>query len=523
MTKHADQYDVLINGGGPVGMGLAIELGQRGIKTCVVERHLEPQPIPKGQNLTQRSGEHFQAWHCEERLRTAHPIPEGAGIGGITTYGTLLSDYHYDWFNRAHVGKYYFAKNARLPQYATEQVLRARAAEIDCIDVILGWTGVAASQDDCGVTLKIRSTDDTQSDELTGRFLVGCDGSQSMVRSCAGISENRSEHNRLMSLLVFRSTELDRLLSKYPGKAFYNVLDPKLEGYWKFFGRVDHGHSWFFHAPVPLGTTKDNFDFKAMLHSAVGQSFDLELDHIGLWDLRIATADTYQNGRFFIAGDAAHSHPPYGGYGINTGFEDARNLGWKLAATLQGTAGPHLLNSYTEERRQVFQSTAKDFIENYIEEDKNFLRDYSPQKDRALFQAAWNARNLEGGEIDMYEPNYAGSSIVSGKGNPSAKGKHLVQARAGHHFSPSGSRTSIANPNLLGKFTLLAEDTDLVSRFRDTANDNGMDLTTGSLSTIDVDAYKSSAILIRPDGFVAWCGRTTNDCDGVLKEALGFR
>ena len=90
-------FDVLINGGGPVGMGLAIELGQRGHTVCVVERHHEPQPIPKGQNLTQRTAEHFLDWECEAALRTAHPIPKGGGIGGMTTYGTLLSEHHYDW------------------------------------------------------------------------------------------------------------------------------------------------------------------------------------------------------------------------------------------------------------------------------------------------------------------------------------------------------------------------------------------------------------------------------------------
>jgi hypothetical protein len=122
-----------------------------------------------------------------------------------------------------------------------------------------------------------------------------------------------------MLLLVFRSTELHRLLERFPGKSFYNVLHPDLKGYWQFFGRVDLGETWFFHAPVPPGTTKDNFDFVPYLLRAVGAEFQVELEHIGFWDLRFAIADSYQNGRIFLAGDAAHSHPPYGGYGINTG------------------------------------------------------------------------------------------------------------------------------------------------------------------------------------------------------------
>ena len=132
----------------------------------------------------------------------------------------------------------------------------------------------------------------------------------------------------LMVLLVFRSRQLSQLLERYPGTSFYNVLHPDLEGYWQFFGRVDLGETWFFHAPVPSDTTRDNFDFHKYLHAVVGAEFDCEFTHVGFWDLRIATAETYQKERIFIAGDAAHSHPPYGGYGINTGFEDARNLGW---------------------------------------------------------------------------------------------------------------------------------------------------------------------------------------------------
>ena len=88
--------EVAIVGGGPVGMGLAIELGQRGIRTIVVERHATPQRVPKGQNLTQRTMEHFHFWGAEKSLRAARTIPKEYGIGGLTAYGALLGAYHYD-------------------------------------------------------------------------------------------------------------------------------------------------------------------------------------------------------------------------------------------------------------------------------------------------------------------------------------------------------------------------------------------------------------------------------------------
>lgn len=522
-------YDVAIVGGGPVGMALAIELGQRGIRPVVIERYEEPQPIPKGQNLTQRTMEHFHFWGAEKELRAARPAPKEYGIGGMTNYRTLLSEYHYDWLQRELVRPYYFTDNERLPQYATEAVLRARAAEIPEIDIRYGWSGEDLVQDEDGVTVTVRRRNGEETDTVRAAYVVGCDGSRSVVREKAGIRENRSEHDKLMVLLVFRSEELHELLKRYPGKAFYNVLHPDLDGYWLFFGRVDFGTTWFFHAPVPAGTTRDNFDFKAYVKRAVGTDFDLDLQHIGFWDLRVAVAKNYRNGRVFIAGDAAHSHPPYGGFGINTGFEDARNLGWKLAATFEGWAGERLLDSYDEERRPVFASTARDFIENFIEEDRKFLRAYSPEKARDEFERVWSSRNEGSAEVHAFEPNYEGSSIVFGAGDatPSARGQHSFIARPGHHLSPQRLSSGSSVFDALGPdFTLIALDADPgdVSAFEEAAWCKGIPLKVVQ-DTYSGDRTKLEArlILVRPDNFVAWAeDRLDGNAEEILTCAAGY-
>ncbi|MDP9096324.1 MAG: FAD-dependent monooxygenase, partial [Pseudomonadota bacterium] len=409
------EFDVVIAGGGPVGLGLAIELGQRGVRCLVVERHPQPQPIPRGQNLTQRTMEHFHFWHAEKALRAARTVPKEYGIGGMTAYGTLLGQYHYDWLQRELVKPFYFTDNERLPQYATEAVLRARAAELPSVTTLFGWSVEHLTSQDDGVTVQLAERAGAGRRSVTSAFAVGCDGSRSVVRELAGITETKTDHDRRMVLLVFRSEELHQLLSRYPGKSFYNVLHPDLDGYWQFFGRVDLGSTWFFHAPVPLETTRDNYDFRALLHRAAGAEFAVDIEHVGFWDLRVATADRYGAGRVFIAGDAAHSHPPYGGYGINTGFEDAANLGWKLAAVLQGWGGPGLLSSYEAERRPVFLSTASDFIERSIEADRQFLRTYDPAVDRNAFERHWTERGSGAkGEVNAFEPHYEGSPIVFG-------------------------------------------------------------------------------------------------------------
>jgi glycine/D-amino acid oxidase-like deaminating enzyme len=148
---------VVIVGGGPVGTGLAIELGRRGISCILVERHHHPRPIPKGQNLTQRTLEHFHFWGAEAQLRAARTIPRDYGIGGMTSYGTLLGDYSHDWLQRELVRPFYFTDNERLPQYATEAVLRRRAGEIQAVEAMYGWTCTAIRQDADGVSVDIAS------------------------------------------------------------------------------------------------------------------------------------------------------------------------------------------------------------------------------------------------------------------------------------------------------------------------------------------------------------------------------
>jgi 2-polyprenyl-6-methoxyphenol hydroxylase-like FAD-dependent oxidoreductase len=520
-------YDVIIVGGGPVGLGLAIDLGQRGHRVAVVEKHATLHKVPKGQNLTQRTMEHFQAWGCEDDIRAARTVPKGYAIGGMTSYRTLLSGYHYDWLQRDLVAPYYNAANERLPQYQTESVLRDRAAAVPGIDFAWGWSASGVSQDDDGATVVLEGPDG-KTGVLSARYVVGCDGSHSTIREAAGIVQTKSEHDKLMVLLVFRSTELHEHLKRYPGKQFYCVLDRELQGYWLFFGRVDLGTTWFFHAPVPLGTTKDNFDFKAYLERAVGAPINVDFDHIGFWELRIALADRYREGRVFIAGDACHSHPPYGGYGVNTGLEDARNLGWKLSAALGGWAGAGLLDSYSEERQPVFKGTADHFIERFIREDRDFLNAHAPEEEgEEAFRHAWDTRNEGSSEVMAFAPNYDGSSIVFGAedAHPGAVGTHEFRARAGHHLAPAQLGDGRGVFSALGPaFTLLAFGAPAsAAAFGEAAEILGIPLTivTAEAGCEAASRYETSLVLVRPDHYVAWTGDEVGDAKTVLSRSVG--
>lgn len=528
VSERVNEVDVAIVGGGPVGTGLAIELGQRGVRTLVIERHPEPQQIPKGQNLTQRTMEHFHFWGAEKQLRAARTIPLEYGIGGVTAYGTLLGEFHYDWLQRELVRPFYFMDNERLPQYATERVLRARAAEIASIDFLYGWTADSSVQDGSSVTLGICASDGADRGQVRAKYVVGCDGARSKVRERAGITQTRTDHDRLMVLLVFRSEELNRLLSRYPGKSFYNVLTPELQGYWQFFGRVDLEGNWFFHAPVPRSAADGVFDFEAYVHAAAGATFDIDVSYKGFWDLRFALADTYCAGRVSIAGDAAHSHPPYGGYGVNSGLEDARNLGWKLAAVTQGWGDRALLDSYDAERRPVFASTIDDFIARSIARDREFLAAFDPRRDRGAFEQEWQ-RRASGAveEVGAFVPNYCASPIVWGAAGATtnAVGKHEFRAKAGHHLAPAQLVDGDNVYHRLGSgFTLLDfSDGAASTNFEAAARQLGIPLDCVRFASDSLaERYEARVILVRPDQFISWCSNELcSDPSLVLRRASG--
>ncbi len=551
----AERHQVIVVGGGPVGVAMGVDLGLRGVDVVVVGRHLLPQRIPKGQNLTQRTLEHFYFWGVEDELRAARVLPKGYPIGGVTAYKNLNSDYWWAPPGREQVRRYYYVDNERLPQYLTEEVLRKRASELPNVTMLYGWTAEKVEQDEGGVRVTISETEDASQkggryawsgfldldgaadDTVSGTarvieadYVVGCDGARSMIRRDLDVGSNGSDFDQKMCLAVFRSEELHEHLSRFPESTTFRALDPELKGYWMFFGRVEVGKTWFFHAPVPEDATPENYDFQALLERAAGVPFKAEFDHVGFWNLRVSVADQYQVGRVFIAGDAAHSHPPYGGFGLNNGLEDVANLGWKLAARLQGWGGDSLLESYSEERRPVFWETGEDYIAAGIRRDAAFLETYSPEKDEEEFKEAFQKLGAEGGRrTTVYEPNFEGSAVVFGPpdGVNSAHGSHSFKARPGHHLPPqplsSGSEVQAAFG--IG-FTLLAFGAPEGSA---QAIADAAEALSAPLTVVEDtyeggrENYEARLVLVRPDQYCVWAeDDAPDDAVAMLKKVCGL-
>ena len=528
MPPEKKKQQVVIVGGGPVGMTMAIDLAQRGITSAIVERRTQEHRIPKGQGLQQRTIEHFHSWGLLEKIRAARVLPPGFSLSGVTAYMNLNTEYWYSPPFREVVDQYYFQTSERVPQYLTERVLRDRMAEFPGIESLVGWTVDSIEQDQDCVHVGMVAPDGKR-EMLEADYAIGCDGSHSTVREQAGIERGGADFDQLMVLAVIRSPELEAGLKRFPPRATYRAMDPELKGQWRFFGRVDAQDTFFFHAPVPPDTTKDNYDFQGLMEKATGFKFKCQFDYVGFWDLRIAVADKYRVGRVFIAGDAAHSHPPYGGYGLNNGLDDVANLGWKLAARLNGWGSEDLLDTYTEERQPIFWETAKDFILARIQADRDFLDRYSPERDRAEFERAWKATMTATPTRAMtYAPHYEGSSIVWGPAGSvcSASGTHSFKARAGHHLPPQVLSSGRHVFEELGRdFTLLAfgADDTAVAAFATAATSLGVPLKIVRDSLAEGrNAYEARFILVRADRYVAWASYDAPaDATRVIAKAAG--
>jgi 2-polyprenyl-6-methoxyphenol hydroxylase-like FAD-dependent oxidoreductase len=522
------RYQVVVVGGGPVGVALAVELGLRGVSCALVESRTGLQQIPKGQNLTQRTLEHFCFWGVVEEIRAARLMPPGYPIGELTAYGSLMSDYWHAPAGRELVRPYYFQDNERLPQYCVEQVLRRRMATLPGVEGRFGWTATKVEQDGAGVRVAIVEEGGPGHAVLEADYAVGCDGGHSLVRSEAGIERGGTDFDQAMVLVVFRSREFHEGLERFPRRSTYRVMRPELKGYWQFFGRIDIGEGFFFHAPAPAGAVKNGFDYHGLMQEAAGFRFACELDHVGFWDLRVDVADRYQVGRVFIAGDAAHSHPPYGGFGLNNGLEDAANLGWKLAATLQGWGGPALLPSYSEERRPIFKEVGEDFIAKRIARDREFLERYDPRRDREEFERAWKAQTDATARVTSYEPNYEGSPVIAGPpgARSSAHGTHMFKARPGHHLAPQPLSDGRNVFEELGAgYTLIALDANdgAIHDFEWESGRLRVPLKVIRDNARDERArYEARLILVRPDQYVVWCGDDPpGDAGALLRKAVG--
>src|SRR5215510_13208987 len=344
-------YQVLVVGAGPVGLTLAIDLGQRGVQCLLIEQKAAPAKLPKMERCNARTMEIYRRMGIAEQVRRAGlpaHCPMDVFIVTSLMEPPLL---HLTYPSVAEAKAAIAACNdggmplepyQLISQYTLEPLLKSIAETTPNVGVRYSCELVSFEQDAQSVTAAVKHLDGSAS-VISAAYLVGCDGGASTVRKQLGIKlQGESNLLRLYQALY----RCDDLYDRIPiGKGrHYHVADNQAT----FLIVQDDTRHFTLHSIVEKGD-----DMAAMFEKTVAMPVEYEILYAGPWTQHLLLADKYGEGRVFLAGDSTHLVVPAGGLGMNTGVGDAIDLSWKLAATLQGWGGPGLLASYEIERRQI--------------------------------------------------------------------------------------------------------------------------------------------------------------------------
>jgi 2-polyprenyl-6-methoxyphenol hydroxylase-like FAD-dependent oxidoreductase len=342
---------VLIVGGGPVGLTLAIELGQQGVACELVDRRPRLGRLPKMERCNARTMENFRRAGIADRIRAAGlrtDLPMDVFICWESLVNPPLVHHEYpsvDELKRrgraVNDGSVPLEPYQLISQYTLEPLLREIAEHTPGVTVRFGQELVGFTDHGDHVTAEIAGVDGGTG-VIECEYLVGCDGGNSTVRRRLGI-ELRGESLQRMRQALFYAPDLFERIPIGKGR-HYHIADNRSS----FLIVQDDTKHFSLHAVVD-----EDADMPRLFESIAGMPIEYETLYVGEWTQRLMIADRYRAGRVFLAGDSAHLVIPTGGLGMNTGAGDAVDLAWKLAGTLHGWGGRALLDSYERERRPV--------------------------------------------------------------------------------------------------------------------------------------------------------------------------
>ena len=484
---------VLIVGGSLVGLSASLFLRHHHVPHLLIEKHRGSAAHPRAMGLTETTIEHYRACGIADRIPQTSPTVWLRRVQVETLFGDWAGET--DWTPGESADRSATLSpctGAAIAQDKLEPILRDAAVEAGA-EVRLGVELIGLTQDKARVTATVRDRADGREETVTADWVIACDGADSMIREGLGVTRSGVGHLRTLRSVLFRCPDADIVLIR--GAQQFEIEQPGFKAFLTTYG----DGRWVL--MFDDDRERDPDELRATVRRALGRELPFEIITTGRWELAGRIADRYREGRVFLAGDAAHQLPPTrGGFGANTGIDDAWNLAWKLAAVLDGTADPDLLDTYNAERRAI----------GWLRHEQTFSRpDYA-----RWAPSTFAPEPLFGNDaMEFGQLNRSAAAIGAGPDLPAAAPPHVWGGQPGTrapHVWEDGAVETRSTLDLFGRaYVLLSAapawielgkripvDTVLVGR--DFAFPKGQPFA----SIFGVDDV--GAALVRPDGITAW-------------------
>jgi 2-polyprenyl-6-methoxyphenol hydroxylase-like FAD-dependent oxidoreductase len=527
---------VLIAGGGPCGLMLSIELGRRGISATLMDDKPGTAFNPQANATQARTMEHYRRLGFADDIRALGlPADYPTDIAYFTRYATheiarfqLPSSQDAKELIKQLDGSWSAAELPhRVSQKLVEQVLLREARKLPGVSLNFGWRLTGFAQHDDGVTAEIENVAAGAGRTIRAQYLAGCDGARSVVRRQLDFQFTgetgivRDFMGGRMYAIYLRAPDFYRTVP-HPKAWMYVTVNRERRAY---MAAVDGKGEFAFHTQLRAGESENEISEAgalAMFRQGVGAPIEAEILSRCGWNAGHAlVAEKMQSGRVFIGGDAAHLFTPAGGLGYNTAIEDAVNLGWKLAATIKGSGGAQLLDSYETERQPVARrntSYARQLADSLgLYEPPPTIEEDSPEGRLARVQAGAHFNTHGRTEFNIpgitFGGRYDGSPIIVSDGTappPDAPNTYVPSAcpggRAPHLWLQDG-RSLFDTFGFEWTLLRLGPRAPDVTAFRRAAADARAELTVVDVPSEEArDLYEADLALIRPDQIVAWRG-----------------
>jgi 2-polyprenyl-6-methoxyphenol hydroxylase-like FAD-dependent oxidoreductase len=373
--------EVLIIGAGPVGLSAALALGRAGIRCLVLERRNEFSRYPKANGVHARTMEIFREWGVVQPIRELTAgMPDEVTIAWMTRLNGIeigqLAITETDEMSRT-FDEQSPERMSAVGQHMFEPVLARAAGDLDSVSTRLGCEVVDLAAGDASVTATYTDPAGVRH-TVVAQYVIAADGIRSVARRILGIGEHGE-----VSLGTAINVQFDAALDPFLSGRFIPIIwiiNADTQG---AFIR-DGATRWRYNFEIPPGTdpgtvTQDRCEKEVAL--AIGDAVPIKIHNVWSWQHDLAVTDRWRDGRIFLAGDAAHHFPPHGGFGLNSGVQDAQNLAWKLVAKLRWNAGDGLLDSYEDERLPVAEFNGEQMMHNtrqmektgFLTQDKSLL------------------------------------------------------------------------------------------------------------------------------------------------------